>query len=197
MTRTAKILHALLLGSLLSPAAASARSVQVNGVPLRDEQLQALERAYQIGIAEGRYWYDPRTGAWGLQGGPQMGLIVPGLDLGGPLRPDASGGGTGVFVNGRELHPLDVRFWQQFTVVVPGRYWVDAYGNGGYEGGPAVFNLLMLVRQAQGGSAGGPWSYYKDYGGGSTSLISDGQGGFYFSGHDSGTGTTTTWSSGP
>src|SRR5262249_36958467 len=74
MTRTLKMLSTLALTASLLPAAALAHSVKVNGVALQEQQLQALERAYQIGIADGAYWYDRATGAWGLQSGPQMGL---------------------------------------------------------------------------------------------------------------------------
>src|SRR5688572_6129847 len=98
-----------------APAAPWARSVTVNAVAVPQQQLDALEKAYQVGVADGSYWYDKLTGGWGMQGGPQRGLLVPGLDLGGPLRADASGGGTGAWVNGRELHPLDVQFLQTFT----------------------------------------------------------------------------------
>jgi hypothetical protein len=41
-----------------------------------------------------------------------MGLISPDSARG-PLQADASGGGTSVFVNGRELHPYDVMALRQ------------------------------------------------------------------------------------
>jgi hypothetical protein len=51
----------------------------------------------------------------------------------------------------------DVIGLQQLVgMVLPGRWWVDAYGNFGLEGGPVLGNLLMLAR-ARGG-AGGAWS---------------------------------------
>jgi hypothetical protein len=81
-----------------------------------------------------------------------MGLAVPGLAIGGKLRADASGGGTGVFINGRELHPLDVAGLRAITgTVLPGRYWLDANGWGGYEGQPPFFNLWALAAQSQSG----------------------------------------------
>ena len=68
------------------------------------------------------------------------------------MRADASGGGTGVFFNGRELHRQDALALQQlFGVVIPGRYTLDAYGNLALENGRFVVNLLQAVRQSQGG----------------------------------------------
>jgi hypothetical protein len=98
-----------------------------------------------------------------MEGGPALGQIHAGLKLGGALRADASGGGqgklTGLFINGRELHPRDVAALQQITPVIPGRYWVDAQGNGGYEGGPAIFNLYVLAQQAARRGGGSSWYY--------------------------------------
>ncbi len=125
-------------------------------MPLSEAQINALQRAYRTRIQSGRYWYDPISGAWGFEGGPAVGQIVPGLRLGGRLRPDASGGHTGVFVNNRELHDLDVLALQQCTPVFRGRYWVNAQGIGGYEGGPPIFNLAVLCRRS-GKSSGHSW----------------------------------------
>jgi hypothetical protein len=77
-----------------------------------------------------------------------MGQIHPFLDLGGPLKAKASNGTTGVFINGRELHVVDVLRLQQITRVIPGRYWCDAYGNIGFEGGPVLVNLWALAAAA-------------------------------------------------
>src|SRR5262245_40134394 len=84
------------------------RSVIINDVRLSDEQVAALERRFRIPMRDGNYWYDRRGGAWGLKGGPTAGFTLVGLDVGGPLKANASNGNTGVFVNGRELHILDV-----------------------------------------------------------------------------------------
>jgi hypothetical protein len=133
----------------------AARNVVINHVRLPDEQVRRLEQQFQVRIVDGTYWYDRASGAWGVQGGPTAGFIPARLDVGGPLRADASGGGTGVFVNGRELHPLDVAALQQIMVVQRGRFWVDERGNGGYEGNPTpIFNLVMLANQARARSGG-------------------------------------------
>jgi hypothetical protein len=167
MQRTLAILALLLTtpltggAALAQPAPRAARNVVVNRVRLPDEQMVRLEQLYRMRIADGGYWYDRRSGAWGLAGGPTAGFLLPNLNLGGPLRADASGGHTGVFVNGRQLHVLDVAALAQLVPVVPGRYWVDAFGNCGREGGPALVNLVALAQaaQARGRKAGGAWSH--------------------------------------
>ncbi len=160
-------------------------SVVINDVRLTDEQLRQLEQRFKLRIAGGFYWYDQVSGAWGMQGGPTVGFTQPHLELGGKLRPDASSGNTGVFINGRELHQQDVLALRQLTpYVIPGRYWVDPRGIGGYEGGPPVFDLRSLARAA-GGGRGGAWSY-ASHGVG----ISSGQGFSYIIDRD------TSWTSG-
>jgi hypothetical protein len=130
--------------------------VIVNGAPVGAETIRNLERIYRTPIARGRYWYDPVSGAWGREGGPIAGQIFPHLRLGGPLRADASRGTSQVFVNGRELAMVEVHGLQRAcnTPVYRGRYWVDAQGRGGIEGGPPIFNLALCGAQ-QGRSSGG------------------------------------------
>lgn len=139
------------------PVTGSAQVI-VNDVELEPAVAATLAAGIGVHARAGRYWYDARSGAFGLQGKGALGVLPAGLQLGGPLRPDASGGGDGryggVFVNGRELHPTDVAGLQQLLgQVIPGRYWVDAYGNFGYEHGPPLGNLLTLAR-IRGHSAG-------------------------------------------
>jgi hypothetical protein len=128
---------------LVCGSAFAQQGVIVNGVGVPAKTVQALEKAYGVPIAPGRYWYDDFSGAWGAEGGPIVGQLLPGLKLGGPLKANASRGNTGVFINGRELTMAEVLGLQQAcrTAVQRGRYWVNAAGIGGYEGGPAVFNL--------------------------------------------------------
>lgn len=117
--------------AVLSPETAD-RTVFINGVQIPESSLQAMEQRYGFTIQEGRYWYDNQTGLWGMEGGPGLGFILPGLELGGPLKANASNGHTGVFVNGRELHTVDVMRLQTLGPVYRGRYWLDAYGYFGY-----------------------------------------------------------------
>jgi hypothetical protein len=137
-----------------TPAAAG-RSVVINDRRLTDDELARLEHAYGIRIGDADYWYDPVLGAWGLKGGPTMGFIAAGLALGGPLRADASGGGTQVFVNGREIHAYDLLALQQVTgPIMPGRYFIDSRGLAGFEGGPPLWNLAAMAAQSHGGGDG-------------------------------------------
>lgn len=114
--------------------------------------LAQLDRMYRTAAPPGAYWYDAASGAAGRWGGPALGHLPAGLALGGRLPANASGGGTGrltgVFVNGRELHPVDV---QVLTGVlgqaIAGRWWVDAQGNAGPDGGRAVMNWTQLARR--------------------------------------------------
>jgi len=137
------------LAALALAGAASAqqpsdmRAVVVNGQPLTAETLRALQQAYPVPIAPGRYWYDRVSGAWGVEGAPIAGQMIAGLALGGELRPDASRGNSGVFINGRQLTQGERAYLEQLcqTPVIPARYWILYNGIGGYEGGPPIFNL--------------------------------------------------------
>lgn len=130
-----------------------ARQVFVNGVQLRNDQISFLEQKYHSPLPNGNYWYDRMCGAWGLMGGPVLCTLEPNHDIGGPLQPGASLGNTGVFINGRELHYLDIALLQRVVpMIIPGRWWLDVYGNFGSEGGPMLGNIWMLA-QTQG--AGG------------------------------------------
>lgn len=147
-----KSLIILLLSFLVSSItyAQTNRSVYINREKLGTETVRALESRYGINILDGRYWYDRYSGLWGMEGGPTVGVVMPGLNLGGSLHADAANGNTGVFLNGLELHAQDVRNLKMWVGVVnPGRYWMDAYGNVGYEGGPAQLNLWQLAQRNQ------------------------------------------------
>src|SRR5215813_3836000 len=140
-----------------STPAAEPPQVVVNGVALKSEQIDFLQSQYAVRVLPGRYWYDRVSGGWGFEGGPMLGQIYPGLGLGGPLRADASRGNTGVFVNGRELHLNDVIALRRCTPVYRGRYWVNAQGIGGVEGGPPIFNLVVLCNAHRQTTSGRTW----------------------------------------
>jgi hypothetical protein len=165
MHRTLKLAGAAALAFPAMLAMAN-DDVVVNGVVLDRTARQALERTYRVPLVPGRYWYDRVSGVWGLEGGPASGQIHPGLQVGGPLRRDASRGRTGVIVNGRELHALDVAALQRCVRVIPGRYWVLANGVGGVEHGPPQFNLAVLCGGGGGGGGGGSSTRCDNYGGG-------------------------------
>ena len=133
------------LPSAASPAAAEL-DVRVNGVRLEPALVATLSRDYHLQFRSGDFWYDRRCGAWGVVGFPASGVVAPGIPMGGELRADASHGTSGVFVNGRELTLLEVAYLQQLGPVQRGRAWLDAQGNFGPEGGPAIGNLFLLAQ---------------------------------------------------
>jgi hypothetical protein len=118
------LVAAICLGIGAAHAADRSTGIVVNTVPLTDETVQALQRIYPVPIQPGRYWYDAVSGAYGLEGGPIAGQMLPGLRLGGPLRADASRGTSGVFINGRQLTFGEKSYLEQtcHTPVVAGRY---------------------------------------------------------------------------
>jgi hypothetical protein len=157
----------LVLGAILTATVtfgqAWPRNISFNGRPLSPEhqlRVAALERAYGVRLPDGRYWYDNRSGAFGVWGGPTAAFLPAGLGLGGPMPGYCSGGGTGVFINGRELHRLDVASLQTLGPVYRGRYWLNANGDFGYEGGPPMGNLVAIANQARGGGGGGQRRVY-------------------------------------
>jgi hypothetical protein len=152
-------------------AAAKPLRVVVNGVALPPATVRALEHRLGVDIRPGAYWYDRRSGAFGAPGGPTSGFVLAGLRVGGPLSPHASGRhATRVFVNGRELHPVDVRALTRLLGPVPhGRYWLDGRGNYGLEGRAAIGNLIRIAH-----SSGYQTSTYGGY------IGSDGKTSYYF-----------------
>jgi hypothetical protein len=157
-------------GAATPGAASPSRAVRINGRPLAASELQTLEKVERfVGrIPDGDYWYDPRTGASGRWGGPALAFLPAGLELGGALPANASGGGqgnlTGVFMNGREVHPIDVAGFQGLVgAVLPGRWWVDASGNYGLEGGPPMGNLVAMAQARRRAGQGGGTAWSKRY----------------------------------
>lgn len=170
--RTVSLLAVLLAFAPVSAAAQTGSGVKINRVELAPEVVQALAQN-GVRVAPGDYWYDMFSGLFGLMGGPGLGFTMPGLMLGGDLPPDASGRGTGVFVNGRELHAQDIAALSALGPVMPGRYWLRFDGWYGVEGGMPLGNLIVLAQQA----AGGPGYSRTTYSG---HLGSDGQTSYFF-----------------
>jgi hypothetical protein len=157
------------------------RRISFNGSAL-DERgwrvLEQLEAHSRTRLPDGHYWYDAGSGVAGRWGGPAAALLLPGLPLGGRLPPQASGGGrgtlTGIFVNGRELHPIDVGVLiAVYGQAWPGRWWVNGVGDFGPEGAPAIGNLRRAAAAARGGS----WT--RGSGAGSSSFWTGGDGNGY------------------
>lgn len=154
--------------------AGNVSSTTLNGRALSSDDLNTINATYGLKIGSGDFWYDPISGAWGYWGGPTVGFLAPNMKLGrAPL--DASGGGTGVVLNGRELHPVDLGAFQQLLgYIYPGYYWLDANGYFGYEGGQALGNLIQ-VAQSSSSSSGGYYdsTYFGNVG-------SDGQSSYFY-----------------
>ncbi|MFH2012861.1 MAG: hypothetical protein ABIJ37_09220 [Pseudomonadota bacterium] len=168
--------------------------VYINRIRLDVDKLNALETTYQTRIEKGHYWYDRICGAWGVENGPTAGFIMAGLDLPGPMPSDISGGGIGIFINGREIHPLDQQGLQKlFGITYTGKYWLDAQGNLGVEGGPAILNIMAAIQASQRQHTGGAITHgYGSGYGARGSLAGDGQGGHIYSGRSS-TGKSVFW----
>ena len=183
-------------GSATQPAAAGAAEppgddvaesrVFVNGKALTRQEVTRFEQQYQTRLVDGRFWYDDKCGAWGIEGGPTAGFILPSLPLPGPMPANISGGGTSIFINGRELHPIDRQtLVAMFGTAIPGRYWLDAYGNLGVEGGGFLVNLAVAAQQLQ--------QSVTQTG---DATVSSGPSGAMFSGRNLSTGKPTFWYSG-
>lgn len=144
-------------------AIARPRKVVINGATLTRTERTELVRLLKAKVEPGRYWYDPVSGLWGVEGQPMHGQIYPGLPVKAPLRVSASGGGsgrvTGVFVNGREIHPMELRFLRRlFGRVIPGQYWLRPDGTYGMLYGPPLGNLRRATAQKYGGGGGSVYS---------------------------------------
>ncbi len=123
-------------------------SVVINGRELEKAQVDALEKRYGVRPRAGRYWYDARSGLYGVEGYPAFGFMYAGHDFG-PLAPDASRGDTNVLVNGRRLPQMEWAVWSQMlgTLIQPGAYWLDDKGNAGIEGIDVPTTNLFLAAQ--------------------------------------------------
>jgi hypothetical protein len=154
--RVLLLVAVLCSGTVFAQTSAEQTDIVVNGVALSADTVRALQQVYPVAIAPGRYWYDAVSGAYGREGEPISGQMIAGLALGGPLRADASRGTAGVFINGRQITGGEKAYIEQLcqTPVLPGRYWILFNGLGGYEGGPAIFDLGQCPGLAQPSSGG-------------------------------------------
>jgi hypothetical protein len=124
--------------------------VFINGRELTKKQIVAIAMSYGYLPPPGRYWYDARSGAWGLEGREAAGFVLPGHNFG-ELAADASHGDTGVFINGRELNLMEaITIQRTFGAVYRGRWWLDGRtGNFGLEGNPVPLGNVITALQAQ------------------------------------------------
>ncbi len=100
-------------------ASAGADDVVINGKVLTQEQEDEVFRIFGEIPAPGNYWYDPVSGLAGEVGDIASAFLPPNLPFA-PIKQNASGGNTGVVVNGREITSVELDFLEQlFQVVVP------------------------------------------------------------------------------
>jgi hypothetical protein len=148
---------AILLGSALAAlwiplfVYGQGSRIYINGHELTSAQTSTIRNLYQYLPPPGRYWYDSRSGAWGVEGHETLGFILPGLTLG-SLAANASNGKTGVFINGREINFIEAsRIQATFGAVYQGHFWLDGrtgyYGVDGYP--MPLGNMFALIKSRQ------------------------------------------------
>lgn len=139
-------------------------AVVINGTTLSNSQIAQLTETYGIKPLSGKYWYDSKSGLYGVVGYPAYGFMYPGHDFG-QLSRDVSNGNTGVIVNNRELPQAEWAVWSYMLGywIQMGSYWLDDKGNAGYQGNPLpLVNLYVAAQQnayrGKGGSGDNFWS---------------------------------------
>ena len=176
-----KALFLLFLFSTLSMAQDNDQTI-INGVAMSSQDLSLLQQQLGVEIKPGEYWYDKKSGIWGLKCQGAAGGIAAGLHIGGELAQDASCGTSRMFFNGRELHQQELQYLiQLFGVAYPGHYHIDPAGNLFTEEHVFVVNLWGSIQRSQ-RILGGYYSKYGNKGffsGGCSSFSSNSAGGGY------------------
>jgi hypothetical protein len=135
--------------------------VRINGSVLTPELIGEFTAFYGVAPVPGDYWYDAASGLYGVMGQQAAGMMMAGHPLG-EMPPNASGGNSGVFINGRELTSTEVTYITRLldTPAIPGRYWLDAFGNCGLEGFMIPLVNFYEVSRIRFGAGGGDnfWS---------------------------------------
>jgi hypothetical protein len=155
----------LVLATAGSRVAAQTDKTQtvINGVTLTAQQKSEFQKIYGTPPLAGNFWYDTRSGLWGVDGREAFGVLRPGHSFG-QLSPTASRGTTGVFINGRQINMAEALYIRNLLgSVLPGRWWLDgASGYFGLEGSTiSAGNLYLAARAAQARTGGGA-HYYND-----------------------------------
>jgi hypothetical protein len=106
-----------------SSSASSAGQVKINNYVLTVQDKAAFRNYYGVEPQPGNYWYDSESGLYGKVGQSAAGYINPGHNFG-ALDPEASGGTSGTYLNGRELTYEELSY-------IESTYGVD-WGQGDY-----------------------------------------------------------------
>lgn len=120
----------------------------MNEIVWDSQKIREFISIYKIPPAPGNYWYDSKSGLYGLTGQPGSGFLYAGHDFG-IVALKASNGNTGVVFNGRELPQEEWLLLCQIiaNTIWPGHYWLDAQGNAGMEGNSIpLINLFMAIQ---------------------------------------------------
>ncbi len=144
-----KLLISLFLFAVPLIAFSQNGKVIINDIELNEAQLTNLENEYGVKPKAGIYWYDSKSGLYGVVGYASFGFMLPGHNFG-ELKQDVSLGNTRVIVNGRELPENEWIVWSYVLgyFIQPGYYWFDDLGNAGYEGNPIpTVNLYLAAQQ--------------------------------------------------
>lgn len=137
----------------------AAAASTINGLELDARARADFERLYRQELPAGAYWYDARSGAIGLMGHGIGGFLLAGHDFG-RIPENCSNGDSGVIINGRNLPWNECAYLSRVlgTQALPGRYWIDAQGNYGYEGFDFALGNLAAGARSGGGDGDNYWS---------------------------------------
>ncbi len=129
-------------------AAATARANQaltINGQMISGAEAKRYFGKYAETMS-GPHWYDGTSGLYGVVGDNVSGVAEPNLPFA-AVSQDASGGTSGVIVNGRELNRTEqVTFSTQLgTILRGGDYWLTSTGELGKEGEEEAMGELNLL----------------------------------------------------